>query len=161
MPVAVKDYYALLVLDQILGNGRTSLFYKELVEKGLVYSVSSGDFARPRDNLFVISASFEPSRYKEVKERVMQILRELPQTLTDEEVQKAKQRIINSEVFALERVQREAYYIGYSLTVVGLLDYYLYFESNIRSVRKKDVLNVLEKYILNKPYSEILMVPER
>jgi hypothetical protein len=45
--------------------------------------------------------------------------------------------------------------------VVGLLDYYLYFESNIRSVRKKDVLNVLEKYILSKPYSEILMVPER
>jgi predicted Zn-dependent peptidase len=161
MPVAVKDYYALLVLDQILGNGRTSLFYKELVEKGLAYSVSSGDFARPRDNIFVISASFEPSKYKEVKERVMQILRELPQTLTDEEVQKAKQRIINSEVFALERAQREAYYIGYSLTVVGLLDYYLYFESNIRSVRKKDVLSVLEKYILSKPYSEILMVPEK
>jgi predicted Zn-dependent peptidase len=91
----------------------------------------------------------------------MQMLRELPQTLTDEEVQKAKQRIINSEVFALERAQREAYYIGYSLTVVGLLDYYLYFESNIRSVRKKDVLSVLEKYILSKPYSEILMVPER
>jgi hypothetical protein len=45
--------------------------------------------------------------------------------------------------------------------VVGLLDYYLYFESNIRSVRRKDVLSVLEKYILSKPYSEILMVPER
>ncbi len=161
MPVGVKDYYALLVLDQILGNGRTSLLYKELVEKGVVYSASSGDFARPKDNLFIISASFGPGKEQEVRERILGLLQELPGRLTDEEVQKAKQRIINSEVFALEKAQREAYYIGYSLTVVGLLDYYLYFESNIRSVRKKDVLDVLEKYILNKPYSEILMVPQK
>jgi len=161
MPVGVKEYYSLLVLDQILGGGRTSILYRELVEKGIAYSVYSGDFARPRDNLFVISAVFDPEKYEEVKKKVYEMLETLSQNLTDEDVQKAKQKIINSEVFSLEKVQREAYYIGYSLTVVGLLDYYLYFENNIRSVRKKDVLDVLRKYILSKPYSEILMVPQR
>jgi len=161
MPVGIKEYYSLLVLDQILSGGRTSILYRELVEKGIVYSIYAGDFARPRDNLFVISASFDPKRYEEVKRRVSEILQALPQSLTDEEIQKAKQRIINSETFSLERVQREAYYIGYSLTVVGLLDYYLYFENNIRSVRKKDVVDVLQKYILSKPYSEIFMLPQR
>ncbi len=161
MPVAFKEYYSLLVLDQILGNGRTSFLYRELVEKGLAYSIYSGDFARPRDNIFVISSSFEPQRYEEIKRKVFEILERLPEVLTDEEVEKAKQRIINSEVFSLERPQSEAYYIGYSLAVVGLLDYYLYFENNIRSVRKKDVIDVLRKYILQKPYSEVLMVPQR
>ncbi len=161
MPVGVKEYYSLLILDQILSGGKTSILYRELVEKGIAYSIYSGDFARPKDNLFVISASFDPEKYEEVKRKVYEILKTLPQNLTDEEVQKAKQRIINSQAFSLERVQREAYYIGYSLAVVGLLDYYLYFENNIRSVRKKDVVNVLEKYILSKPYSEILMVPQR
>jgi len=161
MPVGFKEYYALLVLDQILGNGRTSILYRELVESGMVYSISSGDLARPRDNMFIISASFDPSKYEQVKEKVLGILEELESKLTDQEVEKAKQRIINSEVFALEKVQSEAYYIGYSLAIVGLLDYYLYFENNIRSVRKKDVINVLKKYILGRPYSEVLMVPKR
>ena len=161
MPVGFKEYYALLVLDQILGNGRTSILYRELVESGMVYSISSGDLGRPRDNMFIISASFDPSKYEQVKEKVLGILEELESKLTDQEVEKAKQRIINSEVFALEKVQSEAYYIGYSLAIVGLLDYYLYFENNIRSVRKKDVINVLRKYILGRPYSEVLMVPKR
>ena len=58
-------------------------------------------------------------------------------------------------------MENDAFYIGYSLTVVGLLDYYKYFENNIRSVRREDVLRVLENYILNRSYSEVIMVPEK
>lgn len=159
--IGSKEYYALVVLDQILGNGRTSLFYRELREKGFVYGVSTGDFGRPKDNLFFISATLDEERFQEVKERTFELIRTLKERLTEEEVRKAKERIINAEAFAVERVEREAYYIGYALTVVGLLDYYKYFESNIRSVRREDVLRVLENYILSKPYSEVLMVKER
>ncbi|MCS7196737.1 MAG: insulinase family protein, partial [Aquificaceae bacterium] len=159
--VGTKEQYALVVLDQILGNGRTSLFYRELREKGLVYSISTGDFGRPRDNLFFIYATLEEGRLQELKEKTFQLMASLKDLLTEEELQKAKDRIINSEAFALERVERDAFYIGYSLTVVGMLDYYRYFENNIRSVRREDVLRVLEKYILRKPYSEVIMVPDR
>ncbi|MCS7307132.1 MAG: insulinase family protein [Aquificaceae bacterium] len=159
--IGSKEYYALVVLDQILGNGRTSLFYRELREKGLVYSVSTGDFGRPKDNLFFVSATLDEERFQEVKQRTFELIRTLKERLTEEEVRKAKERIINAEAFAVERVEREAYYIGYALTVVGLLDYYKYFESNIRSVRREDVLRVLENYILSKSYSEVLMVKER
>ncbi|MCX8075539.1 MAG: insulinase family protein [Aquificaceae bacterium] len=159
--IGSKEYYALVVLDQILGNGRTSLFYRELREKGFVYGVSTGDFGRPKDNLFFIYATLDEERFQEVKERTFELIRTLKERLTEEEVRKAKERIINAEAFAVERVDREAYYIGYALTVVGLLDYYKYFESNIRSVRREDVLRVLENYILSKSYSEVLMVKER
>ncbi len=159
-PIGSKEYYALVVLDQILGSGRTALFYRELKERGLVYNISTGDLARPRDNVWFISATFDSVRYEEVKARVMELLWELSQSLTEEEVQKAKERIINSTVFNTESVDSEAYYIGYALTVVGLLDYYRFFENNIRSVRKEDVLRVLKNYILGKAYNEVLMVPK-
>ncbi|MCS6998290.1 MAG: insulinase family protein [Aquificaceae bacterium] len=159
--VGTKEQYALVVLDQILGNGRTSLFYRELREKGLVYSISTGDFGRPRDNLFFIYATLDAEKLEQVKGRVFELMGSLREALTEEEFQRAKSRIINSEAFNLERVERDAYYIGYSLTVVGMLDYYRYFENNIRSVRREDVLRVLEKYILRKPYSEVIMVPDR
>lgn len=161
VPAGEKEYYALVVLDQILGGGRTSLFYRELREKGLVYSVSTGDMGRPRDNLYVIYATFDPSKYQEVKERIFKLMQDLSTNLSDEDVEKAKERIINGEVFTQEKPQREAYFIGYSATVIGRLDYYLYFENNIRSVRKIDVLRVLERYFLGRPYVELLMVPKR
>jgi len=159
--IGTKEYYALVVLDQILGNGKTSLFYRELKEKGLVYGIYTGDFGRPMDNVFFLSATLDKERLEEVKERAFKLMEGLKENLTEEEVQKAKERVINSEVFALEKVENDAFYIGYSLTVVGLLDYYKYFENNIRSVRREDVLRVLEKYILGRPYSEVIMVPEK
>ncbi len=159
-PIGSKEYYALVVLDQLLGSGRTSLFYRELREKGLVYSVSTGDFARPRDNIFYIYATLDPQKLQEVKERTFELIKSLKENLSEEEVQKAKQRIINSTAFALEKVDSDAYYIGYSLTVVGTLDYYKFFDNNIRSVRKEDVLRVLN-YLIDKPYNEVIMLPER
>jgi len=113
------------------------------------------------DNVFFLSATLDRERLEEVKEKAFKLMEGLKESLTEEEVQKAKERVINSEVFALEKVENDAFYIGYSLTVVGLLDYYKYFENNIRSVRREDVLRVLEKYILGRPYSEVIMVPEK
>ncbi|BAI70066.1 M16 family metallopeptidase [Hydrogenobacter thermophilus] len=158
--VGSKEYYALVVLDQVLGGGRTSLLYRELKEKGLVYSVFTGDLGRAEDNMYVISATFDPGRYHQVKERLKEVLDELYKSLSDEEVKKAKERVINSDIFSKEKADNDAYYIGYSATVIGTLDYYKYFENNIKSVRRQDVLKVLKKY-LNDNYNEVLMVPER
>ncbi len=160
-PVGSKEYYALVVLDQILGGGRTSLLYRELKEKGLVYSVFTGDLSRPQDNMYVVSATFDPDKYSQVKDKLGEILKKLSESLTEGEVQKAKERVINSDIFSKEKVTSDAYYIGYSVTVVGLLDYYRYFENNIKSVRKQDVLKVLRNYLEKEDYDEVLMVPKR
>jgi predicted Zn-dependent peptidase len=158
--IGTKEYYTLLVLDQILGSGRTSLFYREIREKGLVYSISTGDFGRPKDNIFFVYATLEKDKLEHVKAEVFELLKKLTVSLEEEEFEKAKQRLINSTLFSLERVETDSYYIGYSLAVVGLLDYYKFFENNIRSVRKDDLVRMIGD-LLSKPYSEVLMVPKR
>ncbi len=159
--IAKTDYYALLVLDEILGSGRTSIFYRELREKGFVYSYFSGDLGRPRDNFFVVSATFDPARYEEVKRRIFEILRETYETLTDEMVENAKERIVNGRIFEEEKVESEAYDIGYSYTVARDLNFYRYFEKNVRRVRRVDVLRVFERYLREDSYVEVLMLPAR
>ena len=159
--VGKTDYYSLIVLDEILGSGRTSLFYRELKEKGLVYSFFTGDLGRPRDNMYVIGTTLDPERYEEVKDKVMELLESLYKNLTDEEVERAKERIISSRIFEEEKVEGEAYDIGYSYTVVKDLDFYRYFEHNVRRVRKVDLMKTYERYIRGRNYIEVLMLPER
>lgn len=158
--IGSKEYMGLLVLSDILCEGRISVFYRELKEEGLVYSYSCGDLGRPRDNLFVLSATFEPSKYEEVKKRVFELLRETYEKLTEEEVEEAKRRILNSRIFEEERVENEAFDIGYSYTVVKDLDFYRYFEQNLKVVKRVDLLKVFEKYLKEDRYSEVLMVPK-
>ncbi len=157
--IGKTGYYALVVLDEILGSGRTSVFYRELKEKGLVYSFFSGDLGRPLSNMFVISATFDPMKYDQVKREVFKLLEKTYKELTDEQVEWAKRKVINSRIFEEEKVSGEAYDIGYAYTVVRDLDFYRYFEKNISKVRKIDIMKVFEKYIKRDNYVEVLMLP--
>ena len=159
--IGKKEYMGLLVLSEILCEGRISVFYRELKEKGLVYSYYCGDLGRPRDNLFVISATFEPSKYEEVKNRVFELLKETYEKLSDQDVEEAKKRILNSRIFEEEKVENEAFDIGYSYTVIKDLDFYRFFEQNLKVVRRVDLLKIFERYLKEDKYSEILMVPKK
>lgn len=158
--IGKKEYMGLVVLSELLCEGRISVFYRELKEKGLVYSYYCGDLGRPRDNLFVISASFDPERYEEVKEKVFELMKETYKSLSDDIVEESKRRILNSRIFEEEKVENDAFDIGYSYTVVRDLDFYRFFEQNIKMVRRVDILKIFERYIKEDKYSEILMVPE-
>ncbi len=158
--IGKNEYKGLLVLEEILCEGRISVFYRELKEKGLVYSYWCGDLGRPRDNLFVVSASFDPEKYEEVKRKVFELFRETYESLTEEEVREAVERIVNSRLFEEEKVESEAYDIGYAYTVVRDLDFYRFFEKNVRRTRRVDLLRIFERYLKEDVYSEVLMVPE-
>ena len=159
--VGKTDYYGLVVFDEILGSGRTSVFYKELKEKGLVYSFFTGDLGRPRDNFYIISATFDPDKYEEVKRKVFELLQETYKNLSDQQVSQAKEKILNSRIFEEEKVEGEAYYIGYSYTVVRDLDFYRFFDKNVSRVREVEVKRFYERYISKDEYVEILMIPKK
>ncbi len=157
--VGKTDYYGLVVLDEILGGGRTSVFYRELKEKGLVYSVSTGDMGKSKDNYFVVIATFDPKNYEKVKSEVLRLMRQTYENLSQDTVDFAKRKILGSKLFEEERPQGEAYDIGYSYTVVRDLDFYRYFYKNVEKVRPVDIWRVYERYLSKDNYVEVLMVP--
>lgn len=150
----------MVVFDGILGDGRTSVLYRKLKERGEVYSFFTGDLGRPRDNMYVISATFEPGRYEEIRRKVFEILEKTYREMNDEDVDFAKRKALNSRIFEEEKVQSEAYDIGYSHTVIKNLDFYRYFDKNLSRVRRVDAMRFYERYIKDKPYVEVLMVPD-
>ncbi len=160
-PVGKGDYYGMVVFDGIIGDGRTSVFYRELKEKGVVYSFFTGDLGRPRDNLYVISATFDPERYAEVKSKVLELLDKTYSGLSDEQVAFTREKAINSRIFEQEKVEGQAYDIGYSYTVIKDLDFFRYYEKNLSRVRKVEVMRFYERYIKDRTYVEVLMVPEK
>jgi len=158
-PLATLEDYDILVLNEILTGGRTSLLYKRLRESGIVYAVNSYDFERSRDNLFAVSASHHPDNWEVYKKELFKVFEELYETVDDSLVERFKNRLINSEIFEKEEVENEAAFYGYSQTVAGKINYALYFFENIKKVEPKHIKLVLERYFLKKPYTETLLLP--
>ena len=158
-PLATLEDYDFLVLNEMLTGGRTSILYQKLREAGIVYGINSYDFERSRDNIFVLSASHHPSHIETYKKKLFETFEELYETVDEEMVEKYKKRLINSEIFAKEEPENEAAFYGYAQTVAGKINYALYFLDNIKKVEPKHIKLVLEKYILNKPYTETFLLP--
>jgi zinc protease len=158
-PLATLEDYDILVLNEMLTGGRSSILYKRLRESGIVYAINSYDFERSRDNLFVVSASHHPDKIETYKKKLFEIFEEIYETVDEPIVEKFKNRLINSEIFEKEEAENEAAFYGYSQTVAGKINYALYFFENIKKVEPKHIKLVLEKYILNKPWTETFLLP--
>jgi zinc protease len=88
------DHYALNLLGDILGGGRTSRLVKELVdsEKPLCISADAGDQQQEDLSLFLMSAAVLPGRSTEAVEKIMQdaVAKMAAEPVTAEELERVK-----------------------------------------------------------------------
>jgi zinc protease len=146
-----KDAFALELASEILGDGKSSRLYQDLVvAKRMVvspeveYDITSFD-----PNLFWVSGQLRPDvKLDAVVAEVDQQLSKLrDQPVTTEELQKAKNLEEASFVFAQDSVFQEAMELGLyqMLGNYKLLDQYL---SNIDKVTAADVQRVAKQYLV-------------
>ncbi len=145
-----EDNFALDVLSTILSDGRSSRLYKNIVyEKRLALNASaeySGFYRNPF--LFTFSATAAPGKpiedvEKAIYEEIDRIKKEPP---SETEVQKAKNQIEASFIFAQDSNYSKALYAG-MFEMMGdwrLMDKYL---EGIRKVKPADVQAMAEKYL--------------
>jgi len=110
-----KDYYPLDMLDSILSEGNSSRLYKALIdEKQLAVSVST-DFQNALDpTLFYIFAvcakdTEEETLEKAIYEEIDKIIKE---SVTEQELQKVKNRKLMDFYHSMETINRRARTIG-------------------------------------------------
>lgn len=145
------DYYSVMVMDDILGGGGfTSRLMKEVrSNRGLAYSVWSIFTAGKIDlGLFVAGCETKSESTHEVIVLMKNIIEEIRESpVSDEELQVAKDSIINSFIFGFtsnlqvlnQRINVQYYKLPY--------DYLEKYRDNIAKVTKEDVLNVARKYL--------------
>lgn len=154
-----NDTYALDVLSNILGAGRTSRLYQTVKDKKqLVNSIASYNSTMKDDGLFVVKASFIPQNMEIVEQSVFDEINKIKDTgVTDTELNTAKKMIESSTYYERESVSNIATEMGYIATLTGGTKYYDEYLKNINKVSKEDIKRVANKY-LNKNNSAISII---
>jgi zinc protease len=145
-----EDSYALDVLAQVLGHGRTSRLYKRLVESGLTVDVAAENQAMPADPyLFYIEAELargvDVARVAEaIAEECRRLCRE---PISSEELERACKRARVDFVMRRDSVSARAFLIGEFEVTTGrrFVDSYL---ERLGAVTPEQVMQVATKYLV-------------
>lgn len=148
--LAEKDYYAMSLLGDILGSGKSSRLYQRLVDKDRVaVQAAINPFSLQYSGIVLLIGI--PAIGKDSKEVLKTISDEISKIVkngvTDEELTKAKNiteaQIISSNKTALEKAQSLARYQVY-FNDPGVINTEL---KQFQSVTKEDIINVAKKYL--------------
>jgi zinc protease len=144
------DYYAISVFNEAFGGGFSSRLFSDIrTKKGLAYAVGGGigtGWDRPGMLRLIMSTKSE-STVESIQALDDEISDLAKNPITDEEIKRAKDAILNSFIFRFDspgKVLQEkmAYeYYGYPL------DFLERYQTAIEKVTKEDVARVAAKYI--------------
>jgi zinc protease len=144
------DSFALDVLSVVLASGRSSRLYRDLVyEKRLARNVDTGYSTVSIDpGGFSVTAQVMPGRTpEEVENEIDAMLEQIKsEPITERELQKAKNQIESSFIFAQDSIFGQATKIGYYEAAGGWkqMDAYI---PGIRQVTREDIRRVAAQYL--------------
>lgn len=161
------DYYALVILGDILYSGRTSRLYRSLIDTGLATSSGAGPSEGRGPGLFTITATLPPgktgSKAVEDVESIMnrEVMQIAENGVTKEEVERA----IRANRVALAGSYRTALSKASALSL-----YAVYFNDpdrvntmaeRLSKVTEKDVQAVAKKYLIKNNRSVVIVEPAK
>jgi len=154
-----SDNYALEVFAEILSGGEFSALNKHFkYDKRMVNSISGGYYGLRQRGTFLFTYNAQPGKSDEIKSEILSFTGEMKELLTDEAIEKAKNRLKSQSAFQREKSSSEANDIGFSYTV-GLPEYYHSFLEHMTKVTKRDIEKAVEE-IFKRHYIFIRTMPE-
>jgi zinc protease len=145
-----KDLYPLDVLAFIMGEGRSSRFYKKIKdEKQLVYGISSYSYTPSYEpgGYFGITAVMDPGNLEEAQRAILDELYTLKkEPISDEELEKAKRLKESEYIFSQQTVEDQAQDLGGYELSTGDMNFSQKYLEGIRSVTKEDLIRVANEY---------------
>lgn len=160
VPIEGKDTYALDILSQIIGGGKTSRLYKDMKEgKGLVYTVSSSNGSFRDDGILFINTTFNPQNTDKIEKNIFDAITDIQKYgITEEELNIAKKMIEQDTYYSRESTANIANELGYTVALTGDTNFYTNYLSNINKVTSKDVQSAAQKYLgVNKSAVSIIL----
>lgn len=157
---ANPDYYAVLVMNYILGGGGFSSRMLSDIrdDRGLVYSIYSRFHANRQPGDFQVSFQTKSGSANEAIEGVLQEIKKIRSApVTDDEISEAKAYLVGSFPLRLDTTGKlagllsavEFYRLG--------LDYLKKYPDYINKVAKEDVLRVAQKYLHPDQYALVVV----
>ena len=155
-----NETYALDVLAQILGGGKSSKLYRDIKEqRGLAYAISAANGSYRDDGIFYITANFTPSNSEKLEKAIFDEITYIQKYgVTDEELTRAQKTIEQDTYYARESTSDISSELGYIVTLTGETDFYQNYVDNIKKVTYKEVQEAAKKYLgVNKSAVSIVL----
>ncbi len=157
------DEAALDVLADILGGGKTSLLYKNVVKTGdavqAVVSHPCKELAC-EFNIIALANPEQTANLQQLEHKINTTLEEFEKRgVLDDDLQRTKANIESSTVFNLQSVAGKVSILAANETFYGNPDLVVQDLDRYRSVTAADVLRVYQKYIKNKAGVVLSIVP--
>ena len=157
-----KDSYALDVLATILGDGRSSVFYRNIKDKKqLAFSIGASNAGFRDDGIFYVSANFTPENAEKLEQAIFEEIHNIQKNgVTDSQVQLAKNIIERDTYYGRESISNIAQEIGYTMVITDDIKYYQNYVDNIKKVTPGDVKRVANKYLGIEKSAVSIILPE-
>ena len=157
-----SDSYALDILSIILGEGRSSVFYRTIKEqKQLAYSIGAVNAGFKDDGIFYISANFTPDKYEKLENCIFEEIKNVQKHgVTPEQLQLAKNVIERNTYYERESISNIANEIGYTFVTTDDVKYYENYLANIKKVTADDVKHAANKYLGKEKSAVSIVLPE-
>jgi len=153
------DIFAMEVLGEILSGGEFSVLNQRFrYDKDLVNSINGGYYGMKHRGTFLFTYNCQIGKGDAVKAELIAAVKDMDKYLTDENIEKAKNRLISQNLFQREKTSSEANDIGYSYTVEQP-SYYDNFVENIKKTDKLSIENAI-KTIFKSDYVWVRTTPD-
>ena len=160
--IDAKDSYALDILSVILGDGKSSVFYRNIKEnKQLASSISAANTGFKDDGIFYISANFEPDKCDKLQSAIFEEINKIQRSgITEEQLSLAKNIIEHNTYYERESVSNIANEIGYTVVTTNSTKYFENYIDNIKNVTLNDVKQAAIKYLGIEKSAVSIALPE-
>jgi zinc protease len=158
------DEAPLDVLMTILGDGRTSLLYKNLVKDGVAVRAWANHGCQELACTFSMAAMTNADNGKTLAD-IEGVLRASltefeSRGVLDDDLERVKAGIVSDMIFGLESVSGKVSQLAYYETFTGTPDYFQKDIARYEAVTKDDVLRVYKQYVQGKPAVIMSIVPK-
>jgi len=143
LPATSREDVTYELLETLLSLGRSSLLYRKLNEREIVYSSFSNYQNLLLGSNFTVGAVTD--RVEETVKEIREIVKNI-ESVPVKEFLTAKKKAYRSEVFSLEDVTYETESIGFALGIVEDISYHTEFLNDLKSTTYEDFLRSLQPF---------------
>lgn len=160
--ISDSETFALDVLAEILGGGKSSRLYRDIKEqKGLAYSISASNGSFRDDGIIYLTANFKPQNADKLEKAIFAEIAQIQKYgVTEEEVQRAKKKIIQDTYYSRESTSNIASELGYIVALTGSSELYKNYIAGINKVTASAVQCAAQKYLGTQKSAVSLVLPE-
>lgn len=155
----IHEIMALSCLSTIAGEGRASRLYRRLNDElGIVSSLGCSFIRLKYAGLYLVEAVTDMDKLEQVEDEIDRETTKLMNSITEEELQRAKSIERADFAFGNEKAVSIAHIFGYGNAVTSIdeaLNYLTYFES----VTIDDMITAAEKYLIPQRRCKGLLIP--